>query len=69
MSQTDARITELEIQMSHQTQVIDDLSDIVARQDIELAKLARKMTLLLENAADSQSSGGVVLADQKPPHW
>ncbi len=69
MSQTDARITELEIQMSHQTQVIDDLSDIVARQDIELAKLARKMTLLLENAADAQSSGGVVLADQKPPHW
>lgn len=69
MSQADARITELEIQMSHQNRVIDDLSDVVARQDIELAKLTRKMKLLLENAADAQSPGGIVLADQKPPHW
>jgi len=70
MSQTDARITELEIQVSHQTQTIDELSDMVAKQGDEIARLTRKVAVLLENAADAQAgAGGVVLADQKPPHW
>jgi len=70
MSQSDARLTELEIQISHQSKTIDELSDMVAQQGDQLAKLGRRVTLLLENAADAQTgAGGVMLADQKPPHW
>lgn len=70
MAQNSDRITELEIQISHQTQVIDDLSEMVAKQGDQLARLTRKVTLLLENAAEAQAgAGGVILADQKPPHW
>lgn len=68
MSTSEARITELEIQVSHQNQVMDDLSDMVAKQGEEISRLSRKVRLLLENAADAQV-GGAVLADQKPPHW
>lgn len=70
MANANDRITELEIQLSHQTQVIDDLSDMVAKQGDQLDRLARRVSLLLENAADAQAgAGGVILADQKPPHW
>lgn len=69
MTKSDDRITELEIQLSHQTKVIEDLSDEVARQNKQIAKLTRRVELLIENAAEAESGGGVILADQKPPHW
>lgn len=70
MTSENARLTELEIQISHQTTVIEDLSEMVARQDKELQRLERKVRLLLERAAEDEAgAGGVVLADQKPPHW
>lgn len=70
MAHADDRVTELEIQLAHQTQVIDDLSDMVAKQGDQLERLTRRVALLLENAAEAQAgAGGVVLADQKPPHW
>ena len=70
MATVEERITELEIQLAHQNKVIDELNDIVARQDKEMSALTRKVQLLLESAADMQTAGqGVVLADQKPPHW
>jgi len=70
MASENARMTELEIQVSHQTAVIEDLSEMVARQDKELRKLEQKVRLLLERAAEDEAgAGGVVLADQKPPHW
>ncbi len=70
MASANDRVTELEIQLSHQTQVIDDLSDMVAKQGDQIERLTRRVSLLLENAADAQAGGGgVVLADQKPPHW
>lgn len=70
MPTDDSRLTDMEIQLTHQTKTIDELSDVVAQQGREIARLERKVALLLERAAEEEAgAGGVVLADQKPPHW
>ena len=65
------RITALEEQVAHLTRVTEDLSDVVARQETEIARLSRRVGLLMEREADreAQEGGTVPLADQKPPHW
>lgn len=65
------RITELEEQVAHLTRVVEDLSDVVARQDRVLETLTRRLQMLMERAAEQEleMGGTVPLADQKPPHW
>ncbi len=62
---------EIEEMIAHLSRVVDDLSDVVARQERELASLRRRMTLLMEREAEREAAegGGIPLADQKPPHW
>lgn len=64
-------ITHLEEQIAHLTRTVDDLSDIIARQETELALATRRLAMLMEREATREvASGGTVpLADQKPPHW
>lgn len=70
MNQPEDRVTDLEVLLAHQSKMLDDLSDEVARQNKEIAKLTRRVALLIENAAEIEAGGGsVVLSDQKPPHW
>lgn len=60
----------LEILLTEQAAIIEDLHQMVATQDREIAELRRHVRLLLSRAAESdQGDGGAVLADQKPPHW
>lgn len=67
----DAHITALEEQLAYLTKTVDELSDIVARQERELEVAQRRLGLLLEAEAarQSDSEGTVPLADQRPPHW
>jgi SlyX protein len=62
---------EIEEMIAHLTRVVDDLSDVVARQERELATLQRRLALLMEREAEREAAegGGIPLADQKPPHW
>ncbi len=62
---------ELEEQMAHLVRVVDDLSDVVARQDGEIAKLTKRVEMLMNREATREfdAGGTVPLADQKPPHW
>ncbi len=56
--------------VAHLTRVSDDLSAVVARQEGEIARLARRVGLLMEREAERESDGGAIpLADQRPPHW
>jgi len=66
-----ADITHLEEQVSHLTRTVEDLSDIVARQENELALATRRIAMLMEREAGREldAGGTVPLADQKPPHW
>ncbi len=63
-------LTRLEEQIAHLTRVTDDLSDVVARQEREIARLSRLVGLLAEREAQREADGGTIpLADEKPPHW
>ncbi|SMO62013.1 SlyX family protein [Paracoccus laeviglucosivorans] len=60
----------LEEAVAHLTRVVDDLSAIVARQESEIARLGRRVGLLMEREAEREAEGGTIpLADQRPPHW
>ena len=61
----------LEEQIAHLTRVVDDLSDIVARQEGEIATLTRRVHMLMqrEGERDAAGTGGVVIGDERPPHY
>ena len=64
-------ITHLEEQIAHLTRTVDDLSDIVTRQENELAVATRRLAMLMEREAgrEMDAGGSVTLADQRPPHY
>ncbi len=64
-------ITDLQEQVAHLTKTVDELSDIVARQENELARINARLVRLMEREAGREvdEGGTVPLADQKPPHW
>ncbi|MEJ6390593.1 SlyX family protein [Gymnodinialimonas ulvae] len=61
----------LEEQVAHLTKAVDEMSEVVARQDAEIAVLTRRVEMLMQREAEREvdASGTVPLADQKPPHW
>ncbi|MEM9498191.1 MAG: SlyX family protein [Pseudomonadota bacterium] len=62
---------QLEEQIAHLTRTVEDLSDVVARQDAAIAMLNRRVQLLMEREAERESNedAQVVVADVRPPHW
>jgi SlyX protein len=64
-------VTHLEEQIAHLTKTVEDLSDIVARQENEIAIATRRLAMLMEREAGREMDAGssVPLADQRPPHW
>lgn len=62
---------EIEEQIAHLTRTVDELSDVIARQERDMERLARRVGLLLEREAEREADGAgtIPLADQRPPHW
>ena len=62
---------ELEEKIAHLTRTVDELSDVVARQETEIATLTRRVFMLMqrEGERDAQGTGGVVIGDERPPHY
>lgn len=64
------RLTRLEALAAELQRMVEDLSDVVARQEREIATLTRRIGLLMEREAEREAEGGAIpLADQRPPHW
>jgi SlyX protein len=63
--------TRLEERVAHLERTVDELSEVVARQDAELAVLTRRVEMLLQREAtrEAEATGGVVLGDERPPHY
>ena len=63
--------TALEEQLAHLTRTVEDLSDIVARQETEISRLTHRVKMLMEREAtrEMDTGGSIPLADQRPPHW
>jgi SlyX protein len=61
----------IEERIAHLQRVTEELSEVVARQDAEIARLTRRVELIMAREAEREfaAGGGVPLADQKPPHW
>ena len=64
-------ITPLEEQIAYLTRTVEELSDVVARQEKELSIAQKRIAMLMEREAgrELEAGGTVPLADQKPPHW
>ncbi len=62
---------QLEEQIAHLTRAVDDLSEIVARQADEIVTLNRRVHMLMQREGEREASqgGGVVVGDERPPHY
>ena len=63
--------TALTEHLAHLTRLYEDLSDIVARQDREIERLTRRVERLSQREAEreAEATGGIVLGDERPPHY
>jgi SlyX protein len=62
---------ELEEKIAHLTRMVEDLSDVVARQQTEIETLNRRVVMLMrrEGEREAEATGGVVMGDERPPHY
>ena len=62
---------ELEEKIAHLTRTVEELSDVVARQEQEISALNRRVFMLMqrEGEREAQATGGVVMGDERPPHY
>ena len=63
--------TELEERLAHLERLADELSAVVAAQASEIDRLSGRVQMLMQREAtrEMESSGGVILGDEKPPHY
>lgn len=68
---TDAGARALEERVAHLEREVVDLSSVVATQDAELRRLTGLVERLAEREREraAQEDGGVMLGDERPPHW
>jgi len=66
-----ADLGKIEERIAHLERMLDDLSEVVARQDGEITRLTRRIEMLMTREAEREvdAGGTIPLADQKPPHW
>ncbi len=65
------RLTNLEEHSTHQAAALEEISAVVAAQAEQIARLERRVRLLMERAAqlEADTLPSAPLADQTPPHW
>ena len=63
------RMDRLEERIAYLTRAVEDLSDVVAAQAVELDRLTRLTRLLAEREAEREAGQDAPPANQKPPHW
>ncbi|WP_019996133.1 SlyX family protein [Aureimonas ureilytica] len=69
MSGAEERLVELEIQIAHQNQIIEDLSGEIARQGQDLARLQKATKALAERFLALEEVATPRPEITKPPHY
>lgn len=61
----------IEEKLTHLSHTVDELNDVVARQQGEIDTLTRRVHMLMqrEGEREAQNSGGIVMGDERPPHY
>ncbi|MEM6275875.1 MAG: SlyX family protein [Pseudomonadota bacterium] len=60
---------QIEEKLAYLERLVEELNGVVARQDGEIAALQSKVTLLIEREAAREADGGVIIGDERPPHY
>ncbi|MBL3701696.1 SlyX protein [Sulfitobacter sp. BDSS02] len=61
----------IEEHLAHLDRTVEELNAIVTAQQKDIDRLTRHVRMLMEREAqrEAESSGGVVLGDERPPHY
>ncbi len=65
----DARLTELEIALSHHGRLGEELSELVREQAARIDRLERRIAAMVERLDSLEADGGAPPVDRPPPHW
>lgn len=57
--------------LAHLERLVEELSDETARQAQQIGVLERRVAMLMQREAERQSeaTGGVIIGDERPPHY
>lgn len=66
---TDQRLTDLEIKATYTEDMVEQLDQIIARQQQQIDLLLREVSELRQPAADSPQAPQRGLRDDLPPHF
>jgi SlyX protein len=68
----ETRLEELESRLAFQDDLIENLNEVVARQDRDIARLLQRLKELndkLVDIAESSAAGGASPGHEVPPHY
>ena len=64
------RLTDLEIKIAHQDHTIEELHQVIYRQQKEIEQIEKKLSVLIQKFQEQQDgSPDIGPGDQKPPHY
>ncbi len=69
LSDTDQRLTELEIKASYSEDLLEQLNMTIYRQQLQIDALAHQLQQLRQQQAASHSGAPPNLRDELPPHY
>ena len=64
-----ARLEGLEVHLAHISKANEDLSDMVAKHQNDLARLTCIVEMLAVREAEREARGAEVIVDPPPPHY
>ncbi|MBQ4826680.1 SlyX family protein [Leisingera sp. HS039] len=61
----------LEEKIAYLTRSVEEMSDVIARQQQEIDTLTRRVAMLMQREAtrEQDGTGGAVFGDERPPHY
>ncbi len=68
-TRTEERLTELEIKASFNEDLLDQLNQVIVRQQQEIDWLLREVRQLKQHLPDGNSATAQQPADELPPHY
>lgn len=66
---TDTRLTELEIKASFTEDLLDQLNQVIVRQQQQIDGLIRELAIIKQQSSDAGAGGFRSLRDELPPHY
>lgn len=63
------RLIELETKIAYQDKTIEDLSDVIYKQDQQILALEKNLELLRMQVQSFQSGDNEIRGHEKPPHY